>query len=40
MKQINYLLLFFLLPFCSLKAQTPDELKSWLPPCRRLDCLR
>lgn len=32
MKQINYLLLFFLLPFCSLKAQTPDELKSWLPP--------
>ena len=32
MKQINYLLLFFLLPFCSLIAQTPDELKSWLPP--------
>ena len=31
MKQINYLLLFFLLPFCSLIAQTPDELKSWLP---------
>lgn len=31
MKQINYLLLFFLLPFCSLKAQTPDELKAWLP---------
>ena len=31
MKQINYLLLFFLLSFCSLKAQTPDELKSWLP---------
>jgi len=32
MKQINYLLLFFLLPFCSLIAQTPDGLKSWLPP--------
>lgn len=31
MKQSNYLLLFFLLSLCPLKAQTPDELKSWLP---------
>lgn len=31
MKQINYFLLLFLLPFCTLKAQTPDHLKSWLP---------
>lgn len=31
MKQINYLLLLLFLPLCTLKAQTPDELKSWLP---------
>lgn len=31
MRYINYLLLLFLLPVCPLKAQTPDELKSWLP---------
>ena len=31
MKQSNYLLLFFLLSLCPLKAQTSDELKSWLP---------
>lgn len=31
MRCINYLLLLFLLPVCPLKAQTPDELKSWLP---------
>lgn len=31
MRYINYLLLLFLLPFCPLSAQTPDELKSWLP---------
>ena len=31
MRYINYLLLLFLLPFCPLNAQTPDELKSWLP---------
>lgn len=31
MKQINYLLLIFLLPLCSLKGQTPEELKTWLP---------
>ncbi|WP_293717168.1 DUF6599 family protein [uncultured Parabacteroides sp.] len=31
MKYINYLLLLFLLPVCPLNAQTPDELKSWLP---------
>lgn len=30
MRYINYLLLLFLLPVCPLKAQTPDELKSWL----------
>lgn len=31
MKQINYLFLIFFLPLCTLKAQTPDELKTWLP---------
>lgn len=31
MRYINYLLLLFLLPVCPLKAQTPGELKSWLP---------
>ena len=31
MKSISYLLLLFFLPVCNLMAQTPGELKSWLP---------